>query len=268
MFGSNEIIRLAHQGVEVRGGRNLISYLVNRFIIRRRVSNYREYQELFSDKKGIEIGGPSNLLSRNGILPIYPVINSLDGANFSTMTIWEGVLKEGNNFVYDRGRSCGYQYICDAIDLSVISSEKYDFVISCNCLEHVANPFRSIKEWLRVIKSNGLLLLVLPRKEGNFDHRRSVTTVYHLQNDYNSNIEEDDLTHYDEILAHHDLSMDQPAGTMAQFKDRSKRNYQNRALHHHVFDMNLLINIYDLFNIEILLMDTTKLDFIIVGRKR
>jgi SAM-dependent methyltransferase len=246
---------------------NTLRFIVQKLFIRK-ISNYKRYQGLFYDKKGIEIGGPSSVFKKYNILPIYSVINSLDGVNFSTMTIWEGVLKKGENYKYEKGKRVGYQYICDAVDLNMIPSEKYDFVLSCNALEHIANPFRAINEWLRIIKPNGILLLVLPRKESNFDHKREITILDHLKDDYNHNIEEDDLSHLGKILKLHDLSMDPPAGTLEQFKDRSVKNYENRALHHHVFDMNLLKNIYGYFNIEILLTDTTVSDFIIVGRKR
>jgi len=246
---------------------NTLRFIIKKLFIRK-INNYKKYQGLFYDKKGIEIGGPSNIFNKDNILPIYSVINGLDGVNFSTMTIWEGVLKKGENYKYDRGRRVGYQYICDVVDLNMIPSEKYDFGLSCNTLEHIANPFRAINELLRVIKPNGILLSVLPRKESNFDHKRETTTLDHLKDDYNHNVEEDDLSHLDEILKLHDLSMDPAAGTLEQFKTRSVKNYENRALHHHVFDMNLLRDIYNYFNIEIIFTDTIMTDYIIVGRKR
>jgi len=176
-------------------------------------------------------------------------------------------MSEGLTFKYDRTK-VGYQYICDAVDLSLIPSCKYDFIISCNNLEHIANPLKAINEWLRVLKSDSLLLLVVPNNKINFDHKRKITTFKHLISDLEANIGENDLTHLDEILELHDLFLDPKAGSFASFKERAMNNHENRALHHHVFDMNLLTELCAHFNVEILLKETTITDHFILGCKR
>lgn len=199
-------------------------------------------------------------------MPIYNVIKNLDGCNFSSTTIWEGELKEGKSYKYDKSK-LGYQYICDGTNLGKIPAEYYNFVLSYNSLEHIANPLKAIKEWLRVIKPKGILLLVLPNKDTNFDHKRLVTSFDHLLSDFEKNIQEDDLSHLDEILKLHDLSLDPPYSNFNQFRERSLKNYENRCLHHHVFDLQLLQKIMSFFNVEVLLSDDIVLDYIIVGRK-
>jgi SAM-dependent methyltransferase len=238
--------------------------LFHRKFSRKRIGNYRLYQKIFCNKCGIEIGGPSVFFKIN--IPIYHKIKSLDGVNFSSSTIWEGELFEGKNYKYGEDKT-GYQFICDTINLDRIESNKYDFILSCNNLEHIANPFKALTEWLRIIKQDGLLLLVLPNKASNFDHNRDVTSLEHLIEDFQKNISEEDLTHLNEILTLHDLSMDKAAGDFDNFKKRSINNFQNRCLHHHVFDMALLEQIFKYFNIEILLKESTKTVFILVGRK-
>lgn len=233
-------------------------------LFKRKISSYKVYQELFYDKVGIEIGGPSILFKTK--VPIYNDIKSLDGVNFSTSTTWEGKLIEGGKFNYGKGKS-GYQYICDAVNLQRIESDSYDFVLSCNNLEHIANPFKALTEWLRILKTGGLLLLILPNKNKTFDHNRELTNFDHLLADFENNITEEDLTHLDEILTLHDLSKDHQAGDLENFKKRSLNNFQNRCLHHHVFDMNLLHQIFRYFNIELLSSDYTKKAYILVGRK-
>jgi hypothetical protein len=77
-----------------------------------------------------------------------------------------------------------------------------------------------LNEWARIVKPGGAVVLVLPKKESNFDHRRPEHdrgSADHYVND----VGEDDLTHLDEILALHDLKRDKPAGTPAQFRERS-----------------------------------------------
>lgn len=211
------------------------------------VKNIDLFLTHFTSKKGIEIGGPSAIFSKE--IPIYPVVKSLDGCNFSTQTVWEGNIVEGNNFKYYKDKK-GHQYICEASNLESIPNETYDFLVASHCLEHCANALKTVEEWLRVLKKGGAILLILPYKRGTFDHNRSVTSLEHLLHDLENNIDETDLTHLNEIIELHDLNMDLPAGTKAQFKERSLKNYHNRCLHHHVFDFKLLQNIYAHYNVK------------------
>lgn len=210
---------------------------------------YKYYRSYFKGKKGLEVGGPSDIFCR--LIPIYEIAGSLDGCNFSVDTVWEGRITEGYNYSFHKKQKKGYQFICDATNLQQIRSEEYDFVLSSNCIEHIANPFVALSEWLRVLKTGGYLLLVVPHKDGAFDHRRPVTSIEHLTSDFEKGILEDDLSHLDEILRLHDLSMDIPAGDADSFKKRSLKNYENRCLHHHVFDTELAIKVVDYFKLQI-----------------
>lgn len=222
------------------------------------------YQRLVATKIGLEIGGPSQFFSNKGFIPVYSVIADLDGCNFGTTTIWEGQIREGKTYRYED--KIGQQYICDATDLKQIKSGSYDFLLSCNTIEHIANPLKAVKEWLRVLKSAGILIVVAPRKESNFDHRRPLTSFDHLKLDFKNNIGEDDQTHLEEILKLHDLSLDPDSGTIEQFKQRCLKSAENRALHHHLFDLNLLKSIFIFFDIEVLMTNNIGSDYIIAGR--
>ena len=224
----------------------------------------QKYQPFVDKKYGVEIGGPSTLFKT--VLPLYQFVERLDGVNFSTDTVWEGSIKAGWNFNYYEDKS-GRQFIAEATDLSEIANGRYDFLLSSNCLEHVANPIKALTEWKRVIQAGGALVLVLPNKRSNFDHRRPVTNFEHLLNDFNHDVGEGDLTHLDEILALHDLRMDPPAGDLKHFRERSLKNFQNRTLHHHVFDVQLIEEMLHYVGLEILDMATTRTDFFALARK-
>jgi len=230
-----------------------------------RIPELESIQKLFANTSGLEIGGPSGLFRNDGFIPLYKVIDGLDGCNFSNTTLWEGTIEGGENYSYHKGKT-GIQYISEATDLSEIPDAKYDFVISSNCMEHIANPMKALEEWVRVVKKGGLLLLALPNKAYNFDHKRAVTKFAHLLEDYKNNISENDMTHLEEILELHDLNLDPPAGTPKQFKERSLKNPENRALHHHVFDVGLLTQMMEHFNIEVLKTCESR-EHIVVGRK-
>lgn len=223
--------------------------------------------ELFRGKCGLEVGGPSRIFLKDGLIPIYPLVKELDGCNFSKETLWEHGLEEGQTYKY--GDKVGYQFICEATNLEEkVLPNQYDFIISSNCLEHSTNPLKILVRFVMAVKSGGLILLILPKKEVTFDHKRKTTTYTHLYEDYKRDVGEDDLTHLPEILEFHDLSLDPPAGTLEQFKERSLKNYENRGLHHHVFDLPLLLTILKAFNLEKVYADDIVSDYIVVGRKK
>jgi SAM-dependent methyltransferase len=194
---------------------------------------------------GLEVGGPTGLFEPSGPIPIYALAERLDNCNFQSWTVWGPEFVEGPTFAFAQDKKPGYQYIGEASDLSRLASSSYDFVCSSHTLEHCANPVKALREWARVLKPNGHLLIILPHKDGTFDHRRPVTRLSHLIEDERNCVDEHDLTHLPEILALHDLAMDPPSGTPAEFRDRSMLNYENRCLHQHVFDTALVVSLLD-----------------------
>lgn len=191
--------------------------------------NFRVIASSVSGKKGLEIGGPSHEFTETGLIPIYPLLGSLETTNYSKGTLWSQDTVD---------------YVLDATCLAPVEDSKYDFLLACHVLEHIANPLKALKEWRRVLKPGGSILILLPDKHHTFDHRRPYTSFAHLKADFDQGTPESDLTHLDEILALHDLERDPPAGTLEQFKERSLRNFENRALHHHVFDPKLLPELF------------------------
>jgi len=188
------------------------------------------------DKIGLEIGGPSGCFRDSGELPLYGYVAGLDNCVFSLETIWEGGRAEGPTFFYHPRKTKGFNFIREATDLHGIIDHHYDFVLSSHNLEHIANPVKALKEWIRVVKPGGAIIVLLPDCRRTFDHRRQPTAVGHMVKDYELGTNERDMTHLEEILELHDLSRDPEAGTTEQFYQRSLCNYENRCLHHHVFD--------------------------------
>ena len=134
----------------------------------------------------------------------------------------------------------GFQFIGEAAHLKEVADSSYDFVLSCHSLEHVANPIKALKDWSRVMKKNGRLVLVLPNKEFTFDNKRPITKLTHLIEDFKNDITEDDNTHFEEVIALHDFKYDSFVQSKDDFIKRTELNFENRAVHHHVFDLNLV----------------------------
>jgi SAM-dependent methyltransferase len=205
-----------------------------RVLFQGRLSSYHLALSLIKDCAGLEIGGPSAVF-RDWYrpLPIYDKVASLDNCDISRTTTWAS---HADVYAFSPRKVPGKSIFCDGSDLSIIANDSYDFVLSSHNLEHFANPVKALKEWQRVTRPNGSLVLVLPNYANTFDHRREPTAVSHMLEDFNRDTQEDDLTHLPEILSKHDLSMDRPAGSPEEFRERSLNNFTNRCLHHHVFN--------------------------------
>lgn len=224
-----------------RGFRVLILAAISRLrgMFAGQATFFKPYQHLFDGKSGVEIGGPSAVFSKGGLFPVYPVVLSLDNCNYQSSTVWNVGDEQTNEFRFDPQKQSGRQFIVEATSVSALASHTYDFVLSSHMLEHTANPILALSEWMRLLKPQGALLLILPNPKHTFDHRRPVTTLEHLIGDFESGVTEEDLTHLPEILALHDFQRDPDASDPKGFELRGNRNPENRCLHHHVFDSQL-----------------------------
>lgn len=201
-------------------------------------TEHRSYEDLLTDKVGVEIGGPSHEFHDLGV---YKYPKSLDNVNYSAETIWSKHT-ELAPYEFDHKTVPGVTYIADVVDLSIFEDSKYDFTFSSHVLEHLVNPLKAMAELYRVTKPGGFTIAVLPWKEGTFDHQREITEFSELLEHFEENRGEDDvLDHLDAILPKYDLSRDPQAGTMEQFIARCFKHGENRALHVHVFDFDLVI---------------------------
>ena len=230
----------------------------------KKVDDHKTYLKAINNRNGLESGGPSDIFRY--FIPVYPNCNSLEIANFSSESIWNreyhdfDLVPDSNYFKNKHAK----QHIAEASDLSKFGDNEFEFIISSNCLEHVANPMKALCEWKRV--GSGNIILVLPKKDSNFDHKRPITPFEHILEDYEQDIDEYDLTALKDILELHDLSMDKKAGTLDQFKQRSLNNYENRCLHHHVFDDKLVEKMSSHIGLNVVTQTSTSQNWIFLLR--
>nr|WP_315488778.1 methyltransferase domain-containing protein [uncultured Rhodoferax sp.] len=217
-----------------------------------KAKSFQPNQDLFLDKSGIEIGGPSAVFSAGGIFPVYPLIRNLENINFSSITAWDEGPRKAALFGLYRLRGGIKQHLGEATSMPEFATGAYDFVLSSHMLEHTTNPIKALMEWKRLLKDNGALLLVLPNKRFTFDHRRPVTSIEHMIADFEAGTEEADLTHLPEILAMHDFQRDPDAGDHVDFRNRCMHNITNRCMHHHVFDIPLAICLFQYLGLTVL----------------
>jgi SAM-dependent methyltransferase len=209
-------------------------------------------EEIIVNKNGVEIGGPSKTGKT-----IYKNANIIDNIIFSKNTIWSN--HETSEYKYYENK-IGKVIINDAVNITDINDNQYDFVFSSHTLEHIANPLKAINEWLRITKKDGYIIIVVPEKSACFDHKREYTKFETLVSQYEKNVGEDDLSTLPEILRNHDLRFDPLAGNFEQFTKRSLDNVNNRCLHHYVYSDDLLLEISKYFNSECIYRETQGID--------
>lgn len=92
--------------------------------------------------------------------------------------------------------------IGNAETMENIASDSYDFLIAAHVIEHMKNPIKSLKEWVRVVRPRGLIYLVVPDKRAIFDVARVRTTLEHMILDYLRPSAERDFEHYLDYAIH------------------------------------------------------------------
>ncbi len=191
------------------------------------------YEHVNGCRRGLEIGGPSALFGERGVLPVYPVLASVDCVQWAATSFWHQVDPDAG-FAPD-GQRTGGLHILDDVDLAALPSNCYDLVLSSHVIEHIANPLRALAAWRRVSVSGGYVLTVAPHHAATFDRRRPVTPLEHVVGDFDQMIGEDDLTHLDETLRLHDRRRDSLPFDTDQLAAKFRDNTNTRFLHHHTF---------------------------------
>lgn len=215
-----------------------------RRIINRQRSCFTAALPQISGATGLEIGGPSAIFAPGGPLPIYRRARRIDALNYAAVTFWS----EFDDMGYRPSPDLepGRQIVLDSSDLGRLPVEAYDFVAASHVLEHLANPIKTLIEWVRALRPGGAMILVVPQKKRTYDRDRPDTELEHLLKDYLDDVGEGDRTHFPEVIRNHNLKLDSTIGHRGELLARTMDNITNRILHHHVFTLELLISVGEL----------------------
>lgn len=71
----------------------------------------------------------------------------------------------------------------DSESFPTVADGTFDFVVANHVLEHVTSPIDALREWRRILRDGGLLMLALPDKRFTFDAPRERTALAHLIED-------------------------------------------------------------------------------------
>ena len=107
---------------------------LTRSIIRRKSNS--DFLRKYFVGKGIDIGpGPDPLTE---FISFFPLLESVE--------LWD--LGQGDAQFMERAKD-----------------ESFDFVHSSHCLEHLHDPFEGIKNWFRILKPGGYLVVTIPDED-------------------------------------------------------------------------------------------------------
>lgn len=165
----------------------------------------------------------------------------------------------------DPGSIVPVQIIDEGESLSTIQDQSQDFVIANHFIEHCQNPMLALKNFLRVLKPNGILYLGIPDKRYSFDAKRPVTTLEHILRDYNEGPEWSRKSHIEEYL--HLV-----AGQSAEEAERNARAsiHEDWGIHFHVWTQTEMLEfihtaqkLFVSFDVELFLKRESEAIFVI-----
>lgn len=122
-------------------------------------------------------------------------------------------------------------------------NNQFQFLISAHCLEHCPDTIATLKEWKRVVKKDGLIILILPHGKRTFDKGRKLTTLNHHIKDHKINV---DIYDKDPLLEWEKISlvsaMPNWLNNINAKKSDGTLNFkwmaENGLIHYHVWTQN------------------------------
>lgn len=129
----------------------------------------------------------------------------------------------------------------DVDRLATIPDGSQDFVVASHILEHLANPLAMLVDIHRVLRTGGLLVLILPDRHVTFDSERPPTGLAHLVDEYRRDIREVPDDHVVEaIVAQVRFNGDRrdPVVLAGERTPAEIALHRRRSIHAHAWDMS------------------------------
>jgi len=214
-----------------------------------KMGGYKKLIPLFSGKKGIRTGG------------------ELSSEEFQECLKYSAKIIDVNIVREHFGQPTNADYLTDAANLYFAKDCEFDFVCSSHVLEHIANPIKALYEWKRVIKEGGIIYCGVPDKRFTFDHRRQRTTLSHLIDDYQMDVDQSDTTHIQDLIDNWDGRMDCCWDNRRQLLVEYIRADPLAGIHHHVWIKEDVVELFKYVHLEIVYVVLKGNTIHIVGKK-
>jgi SAM-dependent methyltransferase len=138
-------------------------------------------------------------------------------------------------------------YLTDGFSLNTVPSDRFDFVIANQLLEHAPNPIGALQQWWRVLRDCGILFCSVPIAGRGVDRGRPATSYQHMLDDWRmqaagrrADVKERNSAHYREwVLLCEPNSSGQPPPAGAALKRRVTNLSDRQAdIHFHTFTLD------------------------------
>jgi SAM-dependent methyltransferase len=115
--------------------------------------------------------------------------------------------------------------------LKNVASASKDCIFSSHSLEHSPNPISALVDYLRVLKSGGIIYSIIPNKNFTYDKKRELTKVEYLIERYQLDIWTYNLDQYHDVFNN---TIDHEVYSNKTNQDIVKAYNENDG-HHHIF---------------------------------
>lgn len=73
--------------------------------------------------------------------------------------------------------------ICDATTMEVYADNTFDYVYASHVLEHLDDPVTAVRNWVRICKPGGVVLISLPHRD-LYERKRTLPSKWNLDHRY------------------------------------------------------------------------------------
>jgi SAM-dependent methyltransferase len=133
--------------------------------------------------------------------------------------------------------------IDDAETLLRIPDCSQDFLIANHLFEHTQNTFKTMANFLRVLRPNGCLFMAIPEMRFSFDRKREPTSLEHLIRDYKDGPSWSKESHYDDWVE----NVSNLDGHQAEL-EKQRLMEMNYSIHYHAWTTAEIIDFLSYFN--------------------
>ena len=127
------------------------------------------------------------------------------------------------------------EIIDEAATLEKIGDATFDYLVAAHVLEHIDDPIRALKNWTRVVRPGGHIVIAVPDKRFCGEEARELTTLEHMQRDHMEGPHVSARQHYDE---HHWHFAGLEGEALAAAVKENERN-----IHYHTFTLTSFVQI-------------------------
>lgn len=127
------------------------------------------------------------------------------------------------------------EIIDEGSTLATVKDETFDYLVAAHVLEHIEDPILALKNWVRVVKPGGHIVIAVPDMRLCGEEHRELSTVDHLQKDHDEGPQVSAEYHYRE----HGLNLGEHSGE----KRAEYIKEHERMIHYHTFTLTSLVRL-------------------------